>query len=189
MATYFTIDVPASRRRNQEQDPSLQTVPDFVGEDPSVLRSQLSAAPLLAHESAANDALTQYRLQALEALGDYSRLRGKATMPIARRCRTAATACSARCRLRRLSIDRSFRLTDRIAIRYGYQLIGIVVYVFLALAVALIRSATDHFGTVVTVILVIVGLLPGLLLIVWWGLHKIADREALVGTRTSPLCW
>jgi len=77
MATYFTIDVPPNQRRNQEQDPNLQTVPDFVGEDPSVLRSQLSGAPLLAHESAANDALTQYRLQALKALGEYSGLRGK----------------------------------------------------------------------------------------------------------------
>jgi hypothetical protein len=35
---------------------------------------------LLAHESAANDALTQYRLQALKALGDYGALRGKAAI-------------------------------------------------------------------------------------------------------------
>ena len=76
-----------------------------------------------------------------------------------------------------LSIDRSFHFSDRIAARYGYQRIGIVCYILLALAVGLSRSAMNHYGTVVTTIVVVGSLLPGLLLGAWWGLHKVIGQQ------------
>lgn len=73
-----------------------------------------------------------------------------------------------------LAIDRSFRIADRLLPSYNYRTIGIVFYIVLAIALALARSAIGHFGTGFTIILLIGGLLPGLLLVLWWTLHKIA---------------
>jgi len=76
MATYFTAAIP--RINNQDADPALAGKPDRESvDDLDSYRGSLGGQRLLAHESAANDALTQYRLQALRALGDYGGLRGK----------------------------------------------------------------------------------------------------------------
>jgi hypothetical protein len=79
MATYFTAPIP--RINSQDADPALAGKPDMeLVDDLDTYRGSLGGQRLLAHESAANDALTQYRLQALKTLGDYGALRGKAAI-------------------------------------------------------------------------------------------------------------
>jgi hypothetical protein len=73
-----------------------------------------------------------------------------------------------------LAIDRRFRIAGRLLPSYNYRTIGIVFYIVLAIAVALARRAIGHFGTGSTIILLIGGLLPGILLTLWRMLHKIA---------------
>jgi len=80
-----------------------------------------------------------------------------------------------------LAIDRSFHLSDRIAERYGYRRVGVVAYVFLAMTVALTRSAMNDFSVILMLILIIGALLPGLLLAAWWMLHKIAGTRTRAG--------
>jgi hypothetical protein len=47
----------------------------------------------------------------------------------------------------------------------------------LAIAVALTRIAIGYFSILNMLVYFVEGFLPALLLIMWWGIRKIADRQ------------
>jgi len=70
--------------------------------------------------------------------------------------------------------DKRFHLTDYLIARYGSRWVIAVVYFFLAAEVLLIRHALFNNAPISwsTLIHFIGSILPGLLLLLWWGVRK-----------------